>query len=49
MMGGAEIRFSWREMQEAPVYVRRFCWDLLMIKRRIMNERAPQPNSGGGR
>ena len=33
--------WSWREMhEETPPYVRRFCTDLLMIKRRIHNEMA---------
>jgi len=39
-MGGESLAWSWREMQETPAYVQRFCWDLLMIKRRCMAERA---------
>ena len=46
-MGGENIAFSWRELQETPLYVQRFCLDLLSIKRRNMNERASRPNPGG--
>lgn len=38
-MGGDEIRFSWREMEETPAYVMHFCWDLRNIKRRCSAER----------
>jgi len=38
-MGGTEIAWSWREMEETPAYVQRFCWDLLNIKRRCTAER----------
>ena len=48
-MGGERIGFSWRDLEETPVYVRRFCLDLLAIKRRCMAERANRPNQGGGR
>ena len=52
-MGGENLRFSWQELQDAPGYVIRFCWDLLSIKRRCMAERAdraaPRPGPGGGR
>lgn len=46
-MGGENIRFSWREMQETPAYVVRFCWDLLNIKRRCIAERANRGRPGG--
>jgi len=26
--------WSWPDLQDTPVYVRRFCWDLLQIKRK---------------
>lgn len=50
-MGGTELAWTWREMEETPAYVRRFCWDLLSIKRRCMAERAKPPpgQNGGGR
>jgi hypothetical protein len=47
-MGGENIAFSWRDLQDLPAYVRRFCWDLLVIKRRCMAERA-KPSPGGAR
>ena len=49
MMGGEDLALGWRDLQEMPVYVRRFCWDLLLIKRRCIAERANRQNSGGGR
>ena len=49
LMGGENIAWSWRDLQEAPVYVTRFCIDLLSIKRRVMREKAEQANRGGGR
>ena len=39
---------AWRDLEETPVYVRRFCLDLLAIKRRCMNERSNRPSPGGG-
>jgi hypothetical protein len=39
-MGGENIAFTWRDLNETPVYVIRFCWDLLNIKRRCIAERA---------
>ena len=44
-MGSTEIAWSWREMQETPVYVHAFTWDLLLIKRRCMAERAEREAS----
>lgn len=49
MMGGENLAWSWREMEETPPYVRRFCWDLLNIKRRCMAEKSRPPGPGGGR
>jgi hypothetical protein len=49
LMGGENIALGWRDLQELPVYVRRFVWDLLNIKRRCMAERANRPSPGGGR
>lgn len=47
LMGGADIAWSWREYQETPLYVRRFCWDLMVIKRRCLAERANRGKPGG--
>lgn len=48
-MGGADIAWSWRDMQETPAYVRRFCLDLLAIKRRVIREKSEQANRGSVR
>lgn len=50
-MGGTEIAWSWRELQETPAYVERFCWDLRSIKLRCMAERQERASRqrGGGR
>lgn len=39
-MGGTRINWSWQQMQETPLYVRRFVWDLKQIKQRELNRRA---------
>jgi hypothetical protein len=49
-MGGTELAWSWRDMQETPAYVQRFAWDLMAIKRRCIAERQERAShSGGGR
>jgi len=35
--------WSWRQLEETPPYVRRFCLDLLSVKRRIAKENADRP------
>ncbi len=47
-MGGEDVRFTWRELQETPWYVIRFCWDLRTIKRRCTAERASREKPPGG-
>jgi hypothetical protein len=49
LMGGENIAFSWRDLEETPAYVRRFCLDLLSIKRRCIADRSNRPHSGGQR
>jgi hypothetical protein len=48
--GEGGMGWSWQEMTEdTPPYVRRFCTDLLMIKRKCHNaavERAQRPRGG---
>jgi hypothetical protein len=29
-----EMSWSWPELQATPLYVRRYCWDLLLIRRK---------------
>ena len=48
LMGGAEIAWSWRDLQETPMYVQRFAWDLMNIKRRCAAERQERANRNGG-
>ncbi len=38
-MGGTDLAWSWAELQDTPVYVRRFVWDLKQIKQRCINQR----------
>lgn len=47
-MGGTELAWSWRDMEETPPYVQRFAWDLLNIKRRCMAEKAERASRQGG-
>lgn len=28
-----EMRWSWRDLQECPAYVKRFCWDFIQLRR----------------
>jgi hypothetical protein len=44
-----EMRWSWDDFQNAPLYVRRYCWDLMNIRRRVEGERAERRSSGGQR
>lgn len=32
------MQWSWRDLEETPPYVRRFCWDLLMARRAAEND-----------
>lgn len=47
LMGGENLSFSWRELEETPSYVIRFCWDLRNIKRRCVAERAERERGAG--
>ena len=29
-----EMHWSWPDLQAAPFYVRRYCWDLMLARRR---------------
>lgn len=33
-----EMRWSWRELQDTPMYVRRFTWDCITAKREAEEE-----------
>lgn len=48
-----EMHWTWRDLQEAPVYVRRFVWDLTLARREAeadATERAARKaQAGAGR
>jgi hypothetical protein len=38
-----EMRWSWKQLHdETPPYVRRYCLDLMMVRRRVEHEKAEQ-------
>jgi hypothetical protein len=43
-----ELRWSWRELEETPLYVRQFCWDFIMRRRRVQNEQREHAQREGG-
>jgi hypothetical protein len=45
-----EMHWSWAELQAAPVYVRRFCWDFTLARRGAENAAAEREKgrAGGG-
>lgn len=42
-----EMGWSWADLDNTPLYVRRFCWDLSQIRRQNESDRNPQPPAGG--
>lgn len=40
--------WSWPELQATPVYVRRFCWDLLNIRREAEKDAIEQARRKAG-
>ena len=32
-----EMRWTWADYEAAPIFVRQFCWDFIMRRRRIHN------------
>jgi hypothetical protein len=32
------MQWSWRDLEDTPPYVRRYCWDFLMARRTAENE-----------
>lgn len=37
-----EMGWSWEELQTTPIYVRRYCWDLIQIQRQVQREKQEQ-------
>jgi len=45
-----EMHWTWRDLQECPAYVRRFCWDLTLARRdaeRAAHEKAQRKPGRG--
>lgn len=38
-----EMGWSWAQLEETPVYVRRFCWDFLVAQRRNASQHRQEP------
>lgn len=38
MMRPEGMGWSWTDLQNTPMYVRRYCWDLLQIKRKTEHD-----------
>jgi hypothetical protein len=44
-----EMRWSWKQLhEETPPYVRRYCLDLMMTRRRVEHERAERERERRG-
>ena len=43
-----EMGWSWSDFEATPMYVRRFCLDLISIRRRVAAQKAEQNRGGGG-
>lgn len=45
------MNWSWPDLMATPVYVRRYCWDLLQIRRKAVDDelaaRRRKKNTGG--
>jgi hypothetical protein len=41
--------WSWVELQDTPAYVRRFCWDLLQVKRKAEHDAVEDAKRRSGR
>jgi hypothetical protein len=37
-----EMKWSWDELQATPLYVRRYCWDIMQVARRVEQDRLDQ-------
>jgi hypothetical protein len=33
-----EMKWSWEELQATPLYVRRYCWDMIQIRRQAEHD-----------
>lgn len=50
-MHPAGMNWTWEALQQTPLYVQRYCWDLLQIKRKAEKEaleRAKREAKRGG-
>lgn len=37
-----EMHWTWRDYEDTPVFVRQFCWDFIMRRRRVHRREAEQ-------
>lgn len=49
LMSPEGMGWSWPELQVTPIYVRKFCWELLQIRRRAAADRIEQARRKGSR
>lgn len=49
MMHPDGMGWSWADLQDTPMYVRRYCWDLLQIKRKAERDAIEAANRRGDR
>lgn len=43
-----EMHWSWAELQATPPYIRRFCWDFTLARRKAENDAAERERGRAG-
>jgi len=43
-----EMHWTWADYEYTPLLVRQFCWDFIMRRRRVMNQRNEAKDEGYG-
>lgn len=41
-----EMGWNWRDYEDTPLYVRQFCWDFILRRRRVSNSRSEGGSEG---
>lgn len=44
-----EMHWTWADYESTPVFVRQFCWDFIMRRRRINNSKVEAAQRDSGR